>query len=144
MKNEIKITSDNSEVIDILLNNAQFGCSARLLTYKDLEKSAHIAESLLGKILKKQHRQNVCAYVRPEYSAFSASYRGTPEHTHCVIRRGAKCWYVSSIERAKAHRAGSYRVSIDLKSLESKRSEMIEFVTNNLASSTVIKNNLQK
>lgn len=139
MKNEVRISPENSDIIDALLNNIQKGCDARLLTYDDLEKSARIAESLLEKILRKQHRQNVYAHITPEYDAFSPYYRGTPEHTHCLIRRGEKLWYVSNIEREKANRAGSCRVHIDRISLEPKHYKILEFITSDLQSNIVVK-----
>lgn len=138
MNRDIKITPDNSALINNILFGIQNGCRERLLTYNDIEYSTEIAESMLESLLRKQHRQNVKALVTPEYDAFSPLYRGKPEHTQCLIHRGAKFWYASEFERAKASRAGSYRVSVDTASLESKKDHIYDYVTGKLYSDHVV------
>lgn len=138
MNNEIKIVPENASLIDTLLNEVQRGCSKRLLSYEDIKFSSEIAESILDKLLKKQHRQNITALVAQEYDPFSYNYRGRPEHTQCTIRRGAKHWYVSNIKRTDASRKGGFRASIDLGSLECKKDHIYEFATNGLHSDHIV------
>lgn len=136
---EIKVVQSNAYLIDIILSELQCGCRTRLLSYSDIQLSTEIAESLLAKVINKQQRQNVEATVTPSYEAFSPYYRGNPFHTQCIIRRGAKSWYVSNFARVKANRAGSCKVDIDVKSLVKKQSSIFEFVTKNLRSDYVAK-----
>lgn len=138
MDYEIKVIPENASLINNILFGIQNGCSERLLSYQDIEFSSEIAESILENLLGKQHRQNVEALVTLDYDPFSPWYRGKPEHTQCVIRRKAKFWYASRFERAKANRAGSFRVSIDLNSLECKKDHIYEFATNGLRSDHIV------
>lgn len=136
---EIKVVQSNAYLIDIILSELQCGCRTRLLSYDDIQLSTEIAESLLAKVINKQQMQNVEATVTPSYEAFSPYYRGNPFHTQCIIRRGAKSWYVSNFARVKANRAGSCKVDIDVKSLVKKQSSIFEFVTKNLRCDYVAK-----
>lgn len=134
---ELKMVPENDGKIKALLKKTQIGCTARLLTLNELKKSLEVAELILDKILKKQSRQNIKAWVRPKYGEFSATYWGSPEHTQCCIRRGRKYWFIQNIERAKAIRSGSSFVEIDNNSLEYKHGDIVSYVTKNLTGNQV-------
>lgn len=130
--NEIKVVPENALWIDQILCDRQQDCKARLLNYKAIEEGVLIAESILENILSKQYRQNVLAIIRPSYPAFNPYYRGTPEHTECLVRRGKKYWYITGLDRAKAVRKGSVKVEIIKSSLTKKHHHILEHVTKNL------------
>jgi len=136
---EIPITPDNEHLIENALKAIQQSSHSRLLKYPDIEEAAKIAESMLIPVLKKQDRQNVRAWVRPSYPAFSPAYRGIPTHTQCYIRRGKKDWYMYDAARTHANRAGSYSVVIDLSSLEPKHGAIVKCVTQNLKEDKKVK-----
>lgn len=136
---DIEVVPANMEFIARELDRIQVGCSARLLSYNDIKLAAEIAESLVSTIIGKQNMQNIYAFVTPDYGVFSPYYRGKPEQTSCLIRRGAKYWSVSNIERTEANRGGSCRVTIDLNSLRPKIGRIFDFVTKELRSDDVIK-----
>ncbi len=135
----IQIVPDKKHFIETSLSAIQQPNYVRGLIYSDIEEAAKIAESMLATVLKKQDRQNVTALVRPRYPPFSATYRGIPTHTQCYIRRGKKDWYMYDAARTHANRAGSRKVIIDLKSLESKSDGIINFVTQSLEGDTIVR-----
>ena len=131
---KISITPDNAYLIDQYFAQLQAGCSARTLTYLDLEEASNIAESILERLLRKQSRQNVLALVKPKYKAFKPEYRGVPQHTQCYMKRGQKHWYLTIMMRTKADRSGSYKVEIVKDSLANKHIDIVKFVTKDLTS----------
>ncbi|MDO6426114.1 hypothetical protein Q4489_03775 [Thalassotalea sp. 1_MG-2023] len=139
MNSEFKVESENREIIINILNRLQSRCSERLLSYEDLELSTKIAESILENLVAKQKWNNISAMVTPDYETFSPLYRGTPQHTQCVIRRKNGVWFVSEFERTKAFRDGSFKVTIDRDSLRVKKDQIFDFVTENLSSNHVTK-----
>jgi hypothetical protein len=139
VNSEFEIVPEKMEFIARELDRIQVGCSARLLSHNEIKLAAEIAESLVATIIGKQNMQNICAFVTPDYGIFSPYYRGKPEQTSCLIRRGAKYWSASNFKRTEANRKGSCRVTIDLNSLRPKIGDIYGFVTSDLSASHVIK-----
>jgi hypothetical protein len=143
-KKEIKIVPSNKEPIEDLLSVHQKNTWKRELKLSDIKEGVQIAEKLLDNVLFKKNRQNIKAKIRPLYYPFKPSYGRYPMQTVCHIRRGAKYWFITKIERVAAQRSGSTRLVIEPSSIVLKSEKVIEYLSKNLKGNEVLNYSLSQ
>ena len=95
---KININNKNGD-LQTALDNAQGGCSARLLSVEQMQSIVKDAEKRLLEMGIAISEQKGARFKYENGYKMPASYKFSPESTQFVFEKGTKCWFVTNISR---------------------------------------------